>query len=83
MVTDIVTANPNQASIVLAADELASLPAYAASPHHDGTAVLARALELTKAWLPSEVKYSIDAILDANAMACSEYVVSAKERQVA
>lgn len=83
MTTDIVTANHNQASAAIAADELASLPLYAASPHHDGAAVLARALELTKAWLPSEVKYSIDAILHASAMASSEWVVNASERQVA
>jgi hypothetical protein len=69
----------NQASAERAADELAALPSYAASPHHDGAAVLVRALELTKAWLPSEVQYSVDAILDAQQMACSGWCGSAKE----
>jgi hypothetical protein len=79
MATNIVTDINNQANAERAADELAALPSYAASPHHDGAAVLARALELTKAFLPAEVQYSIDAILDAQAMACSGWCGSAKE----
>lgn len=80
IVTERVTGQHNQASVAFAADELASLPLYAASAQQDSAAILARALELCKAWLPAEVKYSIDAILDAQAMAASEWCMSAKEK---
>jgi hypothetical protein len=79
MAVSIITVNPNQASVIAASEELASLPLYASMGHD----VMARALELTKVWLPAELHESIDAILNAQAMAGSEYVVSVREREVA
>jgi hypothetical protein len=70
---------PNQASVIAASEELAALPLYASMGHD----VMARALELTKVFLPAELHASVDAILDAQAMCGSEWVVSASERQVA
>jgi hypothetical protein len=70
-----ITANPNQANKIAASEELASLPLYASMGHD----VMARALELTKVFLPAELHASVDAILDASAMACSVWCVSAQE----
>jgi hypothetical protein len=70
-----ITANPNQANKIAASEELASLPLYASMGHD----VMARALELTKPFLPAELQGTIDAILDAQAMASSEWCVSAQE----
>jgi hypothetical protein len=75
MALNSITVNPNQASVIAASDELATLPLYASMGHD----VMARALELTKVFLPAELQGIIDDILHVQAMRGSEWCVSAQE----
>lgn len=75
MAVSSIPVNPNQANAVKAADELASLPLYASMGHD----VMARALELTKVFLPAELQGVVDDILHVQAMCGSEWCVSARE----
>jgi len=75
MTTNIVSENSIQANKVTACEQLHALALYASAGHD----VVARALETVKPLLPNETVAAVDAILDAQAMARSEWCVSAKE----
>lgn len=75
MVNNSIPVNNNQANAIAASEELASLPLYASMGHD----VMARALELTKVFLPAELQGIIDDILHVQAMRGSEWCVSAQE----